>query len=326
MNTLKRVYDYEPIPKELDAEQAKYVMGAQANLWTEFVKTAEHVEYMILPRMLALAEVVWSPPSTRNWDDFYHRLQPSFRYFDQKGLHYSKGNFTVNVTSQTVNGQVQAELSNEMPGTEIRYTTDGSNPDSHSLLYTGSVSIDRQLTLKAVTVWNGTVMSGTPAQQQFVMDKATGKTVSYTNPNSTYYPADGPNTLTDGIRGSLALNKHWHAFSGQDLVAVVDLQKETSISSVTLGCLQRYRDWVFLPQSVLVEVSSDGVSYSKVGELKNDIPATEKTPLIKNFAVKFPEMKSRFIRVTAKVIDGCPPGHPGAGKPGWIFSDELIVE
>ncbi|MGN6163975.1 MAG: beta-N-acetylhexosaminidase, partial [Flavisolibacter sp.] len=60
-NTLKKVYDYEPVPKELNEQEAKYVLGAQANLWTEYITTAEHVEYMVLPRMLALAEVVWSP-------------------------------------------------------------------------------------------------------------------------------------------------------------------------------------------------------------------------------------------------------------------------
>ena len=87
MNTLQKVYSYEPIPAELPADKARYVLGAQANLWTEYVTTAEHVEYMVLPRMLALAEVVWSPKETRDWQGFNQRLQPHFRAFEQKGLH-----------------------------------------------------------------------------------------------------------------------------------------------------------------------------------------------------------------------------------------------
>ncbi|MEO7046358.1 MAG: beta-N-acetylhexosaminidase, partial [Ferruginibacter sp.] len=75
MNTLKKVYDYEPIPKELDAAQAKFVLGAQANLWAEFITKPEQVKYMVLPRMLALAEVVWSPKETRDWQSFNERLQ-----------------------------------------------------------------------------------------------------------------------------------------------------------------------------------------------------------------------------------------------------------
>lgn len=67
MNTVKNVYDYEPISKELNEQQAKHVLGAQANVWTEYITTAEQLEYMVLPRMLALAEVVWSPKQTRDW-------------------------------------------------------------------------------------------------------------------------------------------------------------------------------------------------------------------------------------------------------------------
>ncbi|MFY7839024.1 MAG: beta-N-acetylhexosaminidase, partial [Lacibacter sp.] len=93
-NTVKKVYDYEPIPKELSAEQHKYVLGAQGNVWTEYISTAEHLEYMVLPRMLALAETVWSPVAAKNWNDFSRRLQFHFKAFDAKGLHYSPGNFT----------------------------------------------------------------------------------------------------------------------------------------------------------------------------------------------------------------------------------------
>ena len=97
MNTLKNVYDYEPVPAELNAEEAKYVLGAQANLWTEYITTAEHVEYMILPRMPALAEVVWSPRENRNWQSFNERLQTHFKAYGQKGLRYCPGNYTVNI-------------------------------------------------------------------------------------------------------------------------------------------------------------------------------------------------------------------------------------
>ncbi|MDE3236864.1 MAG: family 20 glycosylhydrolase [Bacteroidota bacterium] len=326
MNTLKRVYEYDPIPKELNEQQAHYVLGVQGNLWTEYVTTAEHVEYMVLPRMLALAEVVWSQPSAKDWNDFYHRLQPSFRYFDQRGLHYSKGSFTVSIKPQTVNGKLQVTLSSEIPGATIYYTTDGTEPTTQSQKYTAPVAIDTSLTLNAVTVVNGTVMNSKPSQQQFVIHKATGAAVSYVNPVSRYYMADGPNSLTDGIRGTLAANKYWHGFNGKDIIATVDLVKETNIHKVSLGCLQRYRDWIFLPQYVQVEVASDGFNFKTMGKDVNTIAATVTNPLIKNFSVSFEPTSVRYVRVTAKVLDGCPAGHPGEGKPAWVFADELIVE
>jgi hexosaminidase len=87
-NSVKAVYVYEPVPKALNTEESKYVMGSQGNVWTEFIKSREHLEYMILPRMLALSEVLWSPKESRNWDDFNSRLPYQFRTFDQKGFHY----------------------------------------------------------------------------------------------------------------------------------------------------------------------------------------------------------------------------------------------
>jgi len=87
---LKKVYEYEPIPVDLDQAHAKYVLGAQGNLWTEFVKTPEHAEYMVLPRMTALSEVLWSNPNTRNWQDFHSRLEILAQRFDVLGWHYRK--------------------------------------------------------------------------------------------------------------------------------------------------------------------------------------------------------------------------------------------
>ena len=85
---LKKVYAYEPIPSELTAATSHYILGAQANLWTEWIPTQAQAEYMLLPRLSALAEVVWSQPQARNWSDFYQRLQQLRQYFEQSGYNY----------------------------------------------------------------------------------------------------------------------------------------------------------------------------------------------------------------------------------------------
>jgi len=326
MNTLQKVYSYEPIPAELPADKARYVLGAQANLWTEYVTTAEHVEYMILPRMLALAEVVWSPKETRDWQGFNQRLQPHFRAFEQKGLHYSKGNFTVNIKPVSANGQVQVQLSTEAMNGTIYYSIDGSEPDVTSQRYTAPFTLQQSAVVKAVTVIQGEVMGVKAASQNFVLHKAVGSAVQYVHPVSRYYQADGQNSLTDGIRGMHAVGKFWHGFSGKDLVATVDLGTSKTIQQVTLGCLQRYNDWIFLPQSVTIEYSADGQKFSSLGTVNNTVSSNEKASIIKDFTVKAAAVQARYIRVTAKVIDACPKGHSGEGKPGWLFADEIIVE
>lgn len=85
-NSLEDVYAYEPIPAALNAEQAKYVLGAQANLWTEYIKNERKVEYMLFPRIAALSEVLWSPKEKRNWADFERRLPTIFEQLENKKL------------------------------------------------------------------------------------------------------------------------------------------------------------------------------------------------------------------------------------------------
>jgi hexosaminidase len=323
MNTLKQVYDYNPIPQQLNAEEAKFVLGAQANLWTEYITTVAQVEYMVLPRMLALAEVVWSPLQSKDFSDFSERLKYHFTAFGQKGLNYSKGNFTVSIKPVAENGKVKVSLSTEAPNGEIYYTTNGNIPTTQSTKYTTPISIDSSVTIKAVTVLNGTVMGVTPAQQSFVVHKALGKDVTYTNPVSNYYLADGPNSLTDGVRGTYAPGNYWHGFSAKDMIATIDLGEEKSIQSITAGFLQNYGDWIFLPRSVKFETSNDGNRFAEIKTIDNTISFEEKK-VMHDFAVDFSARKARYIRVTAK--NGvCPPGHPGAGKPAWIFADEIIV-
>ena len=92
---LKTVYSFNPIPNELNAEAAKHILGAQANLWTEFVPNIKQAEYMMFPRIAALAEVVWSHKEVRNWDDFARRIQLVMKRYDQMGINYSKSGYKV---------------------------------------------------------------------------------------------------------------------------------------------------------------------------------------------------------------------------------------
>jgi hexosaminidase len=324
-NSLKKVYQYEPVPKELNEEQSKYVLGAQANLWAEHITTPAHVIYMVLPRMPALAEVVWSTKDSRNWKDFNERLQSHFTAFEQKGLPHSKGNFKVDIKPITENGQLLVNLTTEAYKGEVYFTTDGSQPSISSRKFTGPVMIDSTVIFKAVSVVNGKVMSRQPAEQQFVVHKAIGKNVVYASPNSTYYPADGPNTLTNGVKGTDVISQYWHGFSGRNLIATIDLGEETKVQSISLGCLQKYSDWIFLPQYVRFEVSDDGTTFTQLATVDNNISMNEKGSVVQNFKTSFPVRNARYIRVIAQ-NNVCPPGHPGEGKPAWIFADELIVE
>ncbi len=323
-NTLKKVYDYEPIPKELNEAESKYVLGAQGNLWTEYISTAEHVEYMVLPRMPALAEVLWTPKENKNWNNFNERLQYHFIGYEQKGIHYCAGNFTVSIKPVAQNGQLLATLFSEVLKGEIRYTTDGTDPTVQAIKYNQPIAVQSSVTIKASVLKDGKIMGVQPAKQSFVMHKALGKDVVYANPVSKYYLADGPNSLTDGIKGNNAAGKYWHGFNEKDMIAIVDLGEAKSIQSISLGCLQKYNDWIFLPQSVKFEISADGNIFSEIKTLNNPIDINQKNTIY-DFTATFIQQAVRFVRVTAK-NNLCPAGHSNAGKPGWIFADELTID
>jgi len=88
--TVNEVYGYDPVPKSLTDEEAKYILGVQANLWTEYIKTPEHAEYMAFPRVSALSEIAWTPTDKKDWEDFKRRLSVQLQRYDAKGVNYSK--------------------------------------------------------------------------------------------------------------------------------------------------------------------------------------------------------------------------------------------
>jgi len=93
LTTVEDVYNYEPMPKELNVEEQQYLLGAQANVWTEYIQTTTQIEYMILPRMTALSEIVWSETESKDWEDFSERLKHFSKVYEKMDLNYAKHTF-----------------------------------------------------------------------------------------------------------------------------------------------------------------------------------------------------------------------------------------
>ncbi|RIJ46569.1 beta-N-acetylhexosaminidase [Maribellus luteus] len=325
--TLKKVYSFDPVPEELTAEEGKHIIGVQANLWTEHIPTPEHAEYMILPRMTALSEVAWSPKDAKDWGSFSKRMESQYKRFEKADANYATSAFQVKGSPELnpENRSVKVTLSTEAWQPEIRYTTDGSEPGVNSEKYAGPFEIQKTTTVKAVVVKDGQTMSK-PLSSTFYMHKAIACRASMKFPNSKYYNSTGEYALVDGIKGSSNHGDgHWKGFNGDDLVATLDLGKETSFSEVTIGTLQNAGAWIFYPTEVTVESSNDGLTFRKVGSVKNKVNAMDGANQIKDITVK-KKASARFVRVTVKNLGTCPQGHAGEGKPAWLFVDEISVE
>ena len=251
---LKKVYAYDPVPASLTAEQAKLVYGVQGNLWVEYIPTPEHVEYMIYPRMLALAEVAWSAPERKSWPDFHTRALSAVADLQKKGYH-------------------PFDLSKEI----------GSRPES----------------------------------LQPVSHLALGKKVTYNSSYSPHYPAQGNTALTDGIRGDWTYGDgSWQGFiSDNRLNVTIDMEKETPIHSITAAFMQVVGAEVFLPETVIISISDDGINFTELQ--KQHFEVSKETPIRFTDISWQGEAKGRYVRYQAQA---------GSEFGGWIFTDEIIVK
>lgn len=150
---VQKSYSFEPVPDGVDA---KYILGGQANLWTEHVPTLRYAEYMMYPRAWALADVYWSPKTSKNWDGFVKRMETHFDRADAADLNYSRAVYDAIVKTKLKSGKLILDLATEIPGIDIFFTIDDTMPDSHSTPFTGPVELpEGPIVLRVITYRNG---------------------------------------------------------------------------------------------------------------------------------------------------------------------------
>jgi hexosaminidase len=326
--TLKKVYSFDPTPSELTAEEAKHILGGQANLWSEFISTPKHAEYMSSSRMTALAEALWSPKENLNWDSFRQRINEQFKRYDVMGVNYSKGSFAVNFDTKfdKVKQEYTVSLSTEQLNPEIHFTLDGTTPSATSPVYSQTLVINKTTTISAAIFVNGE-MKEAPSVKNLVFHQALGSKVKYGVMPDSRYPGIGESTLVDGIKGSENhTDGFWQGFEGESPEVEFDLGSLKNINSVAATFYQRWKSWIFLPENIEVSLSEDGKTFATPQLYKNTVPANNDGRIIEEFKVNFQNQKAQFIRLKAKNIGVCPSWHGGAGGKAWLFVDEVVVE
>ncbi len=171
LTKVSEVYAYEPIPEELNADQAKHILGAQANVWTEYLPNPVNVTYMVLPRMAALAEVVWSPKEKRDWKIFYAKLNYHFDLYKWMKLNYcqSVNNLYFRVM-QNENKQKRLNIESEIPDAVIHFTLNDSIPTNESKIWVKNMNLEEIEKINAAQFVNGKQI-GKVFSKNFVIDK-----------------------------------------------------------------------------------------------------------------------------------------------------------
>ena len=322
---MEQVYSYDPAFPELTPEQQKHILGVQANLWTEYVLSDEHLEYMLLPRLAALSEVQWCLPETKDWNRFIGSFRMD-EIYSQMGYEFAKHIFgvTASYAVDPEKGGVVMTLTTQ-GGAPIRYTLDGSDPTASSPLYKAPVTIGESCTFKAAALREG--MQTPVYARKFDFNKATGRRIALNAAPTLKYTYGGASLLVDGYRGGpVYSNGAWIGFLNEPLDVTIDMQGAKPYSAVTVESLVEKGEWVFPPSSVGVYLSDDGREFTEAALMSVPQETAGSPDGVKPFKVLFPETSARYLRVVARTVDPIPAWHGAAGQKAHMFVDEIIVE
>ncbi|WP_419522736.1 family 20 glycosylhydrolase, partial [Alistipes finegoldii] len=322
---MEQVYSYDPAFPELTPEQQRHILGVQANLWTEYVLSDEHLEYMLLPRLAALSEVQWCLPETKDWNRFIGSFRMD-KIYSQLGYEFAKHIFgvTASYAVDPEKGGVVMTLTTQ-GGAPIRYTLDGSDPTASSPLYKAPVTIGESCTFKAAALREG--MQTPVYTRKFDFNKATGRRIALNAAPTLKYTYGGASLLVDGYRGGpVYSNGAWIGFLNEPLDVTIDMQGAKPYSAVTVESLVEKGEWVFPPSSVGVYLSDDGREFTEAALMSVPQETAGSPDGVKPFKVLFPETSARYLRVVARTVDPIPAWHGAAGQKAHMFVDEIIVE
>lgn len=216
-------------------------------------------------------------------------------------------------------------LSNAIPGVNIHYTLNGSEPKLKSETYKRPMLLRKNMTVRAFAA--GKESPPSKMIEAHFMKIPKNRKISITHPYAGQYAAGGDIALIDFKRGGENFRTgFWQGYEGVDLEAVVDLGVVQPVSRVAAGFLQDQGSWIFMPTEVVIFVSVDGTNFREISRISNTIDERKTEAITHEFTTELKGTNARFIKVIAKNRGTCPDWHPGAGGKAWIFTDEITIE
>lgn len=311
---IRKVYSYNPIPQDsLTAEEAKHFLGVQANTWTEYIPTPEHLEYMMFPRALAVAEIGWTPQEKRDWQDFKPRVNAHIPVLQQMGLNpFPLSNeLEFDMVVDTIQKEIRVTMDAEKYPAEIHYTTDGSTPTASSPIYQEPIVVKDSAKIVAGIFVNGQLQDRV-SEQRVDYHKGIGKSIRF---NSRLYPgymAGGMNAIINGYRGGLTyLDQRWQGYT-DNLDCVIDLGEVMDLHQVSSKWMQLTGPGVYQPEKVEVLTSEDGKNFTSQGVIPTTIPQDKSDLTFQEYTFQG-NWKARYVQLKAQ------------NPKGFIFVDEIVI-
>ncbi|MBX2948772.1 MAG: beta-N-acetylhexosaminidase [Crocinitomicaceae bacterium] len=316
---LEKVYAYNPVPSGISAENKQYILGAQANLWTEYIADFKQVEYMVYPRALAMIQNTWS----ENKPDYQTFIQTlSNRQFDL--LKAWNVNYALSFSKPVF------QITKEDRGIVITGTSIEKNPVNMALKCT-SQKKGKELIIMGSSIYFSRSGSDTKTYRitafenkfhssstiNFINHKGIGLDIEFITPPNKRYAHNLESTLIDGILGARPWNgSQWLGFNQGNVEFIVRTDEKINYKSVIASALNATTSWIHLPESIIVYASDDGNNWKEIARQK---VTGEQTKI----ALKGKHKQLKFVYTALEAI---PEGMPGEGYKPFTFLDELIFE
>jgi hexosaminidase len=320
---LEKVYGFNPVPEGLSADEAAFIRGGECNMWTERAPQ-ETIDSKVFPRILAMAEVLWTSDSTKDFKEFRKRMKIHLKRLDKLGVTYGPETVPLTIKSEMVENKLRFELLPGVPELHLYYSFNDTIFKYESAF---NLSQSGLLTAQAFTDTEGNSPYGDPVEQGVAIHAGLGKPFTLNFEYSPQYSGGGDNALLNGLQGSLDFRDgNWQALQERDLDLWVDLGEGATITELSARFYQYSNAWIFLPQEVEFQISFDGEQWGKLATVKSDKGPEIKEQFAAKFSWKGESVNARYFRMKAKNIGFCPVWHDAAGSPAWLFCDEFIIK
>lgn len=320
---LSDVYAYSVIPKELDKQRAKYIIGTQANLWTESISDWGKLTYMTFPRLFAVAENAWTKNENKNWDGFVDRIKSHMNLMDKEGIRYARSVFNPWLHHQGNGSEIKVWFTSEISNPVIRYSLDGSAPNVHSPLFNDTLVVNKTTTIQAAIFDSGKRL-GDVIEQTFIVHKAAGAKVKIIEGNTVDEKVN-MQSLTDLSYGEFLQpgDNHWIRFN-DDCLIEVNLNEPKEISKIIIRSMRHTLQTLYAVARIEVFADING-EYKKVGDTGNISENYIQGRNVKINSVGFSTQKVQNIRIKIHKVKPIPEGHTAAGKSAHMKIDEIMV-
>lgn len=327
---LRKIYEFDPIPPQLEEEYHPFILGGEGNMWTEHVPNEENLDSKVFPRIIGLSEVLWSYPQNRDFENFYSRLQNHYSVLSAMNISYGPETIGAFIEEDFSSDQIQINLNKNLPDLTLKYKW-GSKYEF--IDYTSPIPLNKTGKLTIQAFKNGETY-GDEVTQYFVHHKALNKVVTYNTQYNQWYEGNKNKNLVDGKMGSLDFRDgNWQGFWGEDLNIIIDLGSITEANTLSADFYQYANSWIFIPPKMTIKYSADSLNWTEQTYTYNDVDLSNKKSiarfdfdLMQSGESKSSPAEIRYIQVEVENFGKVPEGHEAAGSNAWLFIDEIILQ